>query len=101
MSTPGLTLLPSIIGAMNVVGLTLLLPSIDVTSIGSREARLRTAPCWNIQHRRIQLCFRARHRSVQPPNTRIMKKRVLSPRGRSAMRSRHAGSDVDRPLDLD
>ena len=95
MNTPGLTLLPSIVDAMIIMALTLLRPIIEATTIGGRGARVPSAPCRNIQHRRIQLRLRARHRSVRRPNTSLMKKRVLSPRGRSATRSRHARSDVD------
>jgi len=102
MNTPGLTLLPSIVDAMIIMALTLLRPIIEATTIGGRGARAPSAPCRNIQHRRIQLRLRARHRSVRRPNTSLMKKRVLSPRGRSATRSRHARSDVDTwPSGLD
>ena len=95
MNTPGLTLLPSIVDAMIIMALTLPRPIIEATTIGGRGAGLPSTPCRNIQHHRIQLRLRARHRSVRRPNTSLMKKRVLSPRGRSATRSRRARRDVD------
>jgi hypothetical protein len=95
MNTPGLTLLPSTIDAMFIMAQTLLRSIIEATTIGGRGARLPSAPCRNIQHRRIQFRLRRRHRNVRRPNTRLMKKRVLSPRGRSAVRSHRTRRDVD------
>jgi len=82
-------IMPPIIEAMVVMGLTQLRPIIEATTVGDRGARLLSTPCRNIQHRRTQLRLRTPHRNVRRPNTRLMKKHGLSPRG-SATRSRRA-----------
>ena len=82
-------IMPPIIEAMVVMGLTQLRPIIEATTVGDRGAQLRSTPSRNIQHRRTQLRLRTQHRNVRRPNTRLMKKHALSPRG-SATRSRRA-----------
>jgi len=82
-------IMPPIIEAMVVMGLTQLRPIIEATTVGDRGAQFRSTPSRNIQHRRTQLRLRTQHRNVRRPNTRLMKKHGLSPRG-SATRSRRA-----------
>jgi hypothetical protein len=95
MNIPGLIVQPPIIAAMIIMGQTMPRPIIEAMIIEGREARPRSAPRRNIQHRRIQRSLRTRHQSVQPLNTRLMKMLALSRRGRSGTRSRRTGSYVD------